>query len=292
MSDKYTIRQLRSASVTTVISISLVLFVLGLAGFFLLAGKRLSDHVREDEPVWVYLKDDAREADVLAFKKTLDAEKYVKSAQLITKEMALKIYREQVSEEDLIGSLGFNPLPASIELKLYADYVNMDSLAKIKESLLAHKEAVAEVDYRSKQVEKLNNFTRKYTPYLLILSVLLMIIAIALINNTIRLSIYSKRFMIKTMQLVGATGGFIRKPFVLTGIRQGVYGAIIATIMLGGLIYLLMKELPEAKPLLLDEKLLGILVGFVILLGILIGWICTALAVRKYLRVRSDALYY
>ncbi len=289
MSDKYSKRRLTGSSITTVVSLSLVLFMLGLLGIIILNTRKLSDNFKENIGIQVVINDNAKEVDVQHLIKTLDASEYVKSTQAISKEEAAKKLQEDIGE-DFIDFLGFNPLSASITVRLNAEYANADSLAWIERDLL-ETNLVKEVIYQKSLVNSINENVKTISLWVLIISSVLMFIALALINNTIRLSIYSKRFIIKTMQLVGATQGFIRRPFVLKGIRHGIYGAGIAIAMLIGFLFFIQKQLPELAEL-QDPNMLASLFGIVILLGIIISWISTSLAVRKYLRLKSDDLYY
>lgn len=289
MFDKYSKRKLVGSSITTVVSLSLVLFMLGLLGIIILNTNKLSDNLKENIGIQIILKENAKEVDIQHLSKTLDASDYVKSNEFITKEAAAEHLKEDLGE-DFVEFLGYNPLLPSINIHLKAAYANTDSLALIEEELLKSK-LVKEVVYQKSLVSMINENVKKISFVILIFSGLLMLIALALINNTIRLSIYSKRFIIKTMQLVGATQGFVRRPFVLKGIKHGIYGASIAIIMLIGVLYFAQKQLPELVEL-QDEKMLATLFGLVILLGIIISWISTSLAVRKYLRLKADDLYY
>lgn len=290
--EKYVKRRLRASSVSTVVSISLVLFMLGLVGLIVLTSEKLSVIVKENIGFSVYLKDNSKEVDIIQIQKYLDAAVYVKTTEFISKEEAVKILREELgNEEDFLSFLdGYNPLPASIDIVLNSQYATPDSIAWIEKEL-TKSEIVKEVVYSKSLVHLVNENVRKISFFILIFSGLLFIIAIALINNTIRLSIYSKRFLIKTMQLVGATKRFIRKPFVIKGIFHGIYGALIAIILLTGVLYIAQKEIPELIEL-QDLEIIGTLFIIVIILGILISWISTLLAVRKYLRLKTDELYY
>lgn len=289
MFDKYSKRKLVGSSITTVVSLSLVLFMLGLLGIIILNTNKLSDNLKENIGIQIILKENAKEVDIQHLSKTLDASDYVKSNEFITKEAAAEHLKEDLGE-DFVEFLGYNPLLPSINVHLKAAYANTDSLALIEEELLKSK-LVKEVVYQKSLVSMINENVKKISFVILIFSGLLMLIALALINNTIRLSIYSKRFIIKTMQLVGATQGFVRRPFVLKGIKHGIYGASIAILMLIGVLYFAQKQLPELVEL-QDEKMLATLFGLVIVLGIIISWISTSLAVRKYLRLKADDLYY
>jgi len=289
VSDKYSKRRLTGASITTIVSLSLVLFMLGLLGIIILNTRQLSNNVKENIGFQVILNDSVKDVDVAKMQKTLDASVYVKSTEFITKEEAAARLQKDLGE-DFIDFLGFNPLLSSINVHLKAEYANADSLAWIEKDMLETK-LVKEVIYQKSLVSIINENVQKISLVILGFSSLLMIIALALINNTIRLSIYSKRFIIKTMQLVGATQGFIRRPFVLNGIKHGIYGAIIAILMLIGVLYFAQKQMPELAEL-QDQNMLATLFGLVIILGILISWISTSLAVRKYLRLKSDELYF
>ncbi len=289
MSERYSKRKMQSSSITTVVSLSLVLFMLGLLGIIILNTRKLSDNFKENIGFQIVLNDDVKEVDIAKMQKTLDASEYVKSTEFITKDEAATRLQKDVGE-DFIDFLGYNPLPSSIGVHLKAEYANTDSLTWIEKELLDTK-LVKEVRYQKSLVSMVNENVKKISFVILIFSGLLMLIALALINNTIRLSIYSKRFIIKTMQLVGATQGFIRRPFVLNGIKHGIYGAIIAIGMLIGVLYSAQKQLPELVEL-QDINMLISLFGLVILLGILISGVSTSLAVRKYLRLKSDDLYY
>lgn len=289
MFDKYSKRKLVGSSITTVVSLSLVLFMLGLLGIIILNTNKLSDNLKENIGIQIILNETAKEADIQHLTKMLDISDYVKSTEFITKEDAAKRLQEDLGE-DFIDFLGYNPLLPSINVHVKAAYANTDSLTMIEKELIGSK-LVKEVVYQKSLVTMINENVKKISLVILIFSGLLMVIALALINNTIRLSIYSKRFIIKTMQLVGATQSFVRRPFVLKGIKHGIYGATIAILMLIGVLYFAQKQLPELAEL-QDEKMLLTLFGLVIILGIIISWISTSLAVRKYLRLKADDLYY
>lgn len=289
MSDKYSKRRLTGATFTTIVSLSLVLFMLGLLGIIILNTKKLADNVKENIGFQIILNESAKEVDIAKLQKTIDASQYARSTEFVNKDEAAVRLKDDLGE-DFISFLGYNPLLSSIHVHLKAEYANADSLVWIEKEMLDTR-LVKEVVYQKSLVSIINENVQKISFVILGFSALLMIIALALINNTIRLSIYSKRFIIKTMQLVGATQGFIRRPFVFTGIRHGVYGALIAIAMLIGVLYFTQKQLPELKEL-QDRNMLLTLFGIVIILGIVISWISTSLAVRKYLRLKTDDLYY
>ena len=287
--DKYSKRRLKSSYITTVVSITLVLFMLGMLGLIILHAKKLSDYVKENIGFSIIMKENVKEAGIIQLQKTLDASDYVKSTEYITKEKAAEDLTKDLGE-DFIDFLGYNPLLPSIDLRLKAEYANIDSLAIIEKDLLANKN-VKEVFYQKSLVHLINKNLRRISIIILGFSILLLIIAIALINNTIRLSVYSKRFLIKSMQLVGATQAFIRRPFILKGILHGILGAFIAILLLVGILYFSQQEIPELVNL-QDADLFISIFGFVILLGIIISWISTFFAVKKYLNLKADSLYY
>jgi len=274
---------------TSIVSISLVLFLLGLMGLLMLNAKKLSVYVKENIGFSIILKDNVKEVDIIRLQKNLDAARYVKTTEYITKEKAARELQEDLGE-DFIEFLGYNPLLASIDVRLYADYANPDSIAVIEKDLQEY-DQVKEVFYQKSLVHLVNENVRKISLIILLFSALLFLIAMALINNTIRLSVYSKRFIINTMQLVGATRGFIRRPFLFKSALHGIYGAFIAIALLIGILYFAQKELKEIISL-QDVEIIGILFFFVLLVGIIINWISTFFAVNKFLRLKADDLYY
>jgi cell division transport system permease protein len=263
--------------------------MLGLLALVVLHARKLSDYVKENIGFTIYMKEDAKEADIIRLQKALDASSFVKSTDYITAERAAKKLQEDLGE-DFIQFLGYNPLPSSIDLRVKAAYANVDSLEVIEKKLMKN-ESVKEVFYQKSLVHLINRNIRRISVVLLAFSGLLLLIAIALINNTIRLSVYSKRFLIRTMKLVGATQAFIRKPFVRKGIIQGLYSAAIAVLLLALILYFTQEEFPQLISL-YDYQLYLTLFGFVIISGIFFSWLSTYLAVRKYLRMNEDDLYY
>jgi len=282
-------RRLRSSYFTSIISITLVLFMLGVLGLLILNAQRLSEYVKENIGFSIILKENVKEVDVILLQKTLDAAEYVKSTKYITKEQAAKELEEELGE-NFIEFLGYNPLLASIEVHLYADYANPDSIKVIEQDFQQY-EQIKEVFYQKSLVSLVNENIRKISLIILIFSGLLFLIAIALINNTIRLSVYSKRFIINTMQLVGATRGFIRRPFLYRSVWQGIVAALLAIGLLNGVLYLAQKEFKEVINF-QDIEIIGVLFLSVLFIGIIINWISTFFAVTKYLRMNVDKLYY
>lgn len=288
--EKYYRRRLNSSYVTAVISITLVLFTLGFLGLVVINANSLSNYIKENIGFEIIMKQDAREADIVYLQKILDAQNYVKSTEYITKEEALNRLSNALGE-DFTGFLGNeeNPLLPSINVRFKAEWANNDSLAKIQDFILSH-DGVKEVYYQKSLVHLINKNLRRISLLLLSVSILLLIITIALINNTIRLSVYSKRFTIRSMQLVGATRGFIRKPFLYKSIFQGLLSAFLALLLLSGIITALWKNLPELQAI-TSQKMLLLLYSFVVLLGLLVSGISTYIVVNKYLRLKPDKLY-
>jgi len=287
--DKYSKRRLKTSYLSTIVGLTLVLYMLGLLGLIVMHAKKLSDYVKENIGFTVFLNEDVNEADVIQLQKTLDARAYVKSTEYITKDKAAKDLQKDLGE-DFINFLGYNPLPASIDVRLKADFANSDSLTVLESELVKNKN-VKEVSYQKSLVSMVNENLRKISLIILGFSCLLLILAIALINNTIRLSVYSKRFLIRTMQLIGATEGFIRKPFLYKGLIQGIIGSVVAIVLLVFTLYFAQREVPELLQL-QDAALFIKLFIFVILLGVIISWISTYMAVRKYLKIKTDLLYH
>lgn len=282
-------RRLFSSYFTTTLSISLILFLFGLLGLLLINARRLSDYVMENIGVTLILKDNALEAEVLKLQKKLEAADYIKSARYVDKTSAATELKTELGE-DFIDFLGYNPLLSSIDVKVFAAYANPDSLTKLEKKFLAYPE-VQEVYYQRNLVKQLHANVNKISIILLALSFLMFIIFAALINNTIRLSIYSKRFIINTMQLVGATRSFIRKPFVTSGVLYGIYGAIIACFMFLLIFTTYQNELKAFLDFQNPESL-AVLAGGIFVLGILISGTATFFAVNKFLRMKFDQLFY
>jgi len=263
--------------------------MLGILMLLVFNAKRLSDFVKENIGFSVILHDDVRDVDANFLRKTLDASPYVRLTEFVSKDQAAKELQEELGE-DFIGFLGYNPLSSSIEVRLNAEYANPDSIRLIEDELMALR-PVKEVFYQKSLVNLVNENVRKISAIILLFGLLLFFIAIVLINNTIRLSVYSKRFIINTMKLVGATWGFIRRPFILKGIVHGFYASMLAAAMLSGVIYLIQHEFYEVVNF-GQIELLAIIFGLVILAGLIINLLSTFFAVSKYLKLKVDDLYY
>lgn len=281
--------RLRGSYLTLVISVSLVLFLLGVLGLVLINAKELSDYFKESLSFSIMLDDNAREADIRMLQKDLDAKPFVKSTEYVSKDEAAAKMKEDLGE-DFISFLGDNPLPPTIDVYLYAGYTSPDSVAKVEKYVLEYP-FVKEVYYEESLLFLINENVRKISLFLLVISAFLFLIAVTIINNTIRLSIYSKRFLIRTMQLVGATRSFIRKPFLIRSIYHGILAALIAMILIMGLLYLIEKEFFMMFSF-ESTKLLIILGVFIIISGILINLISTFFSVNRYLVISEDKLYY
>ena len=282
-------KQIWSSNVTAVVSISLVLFMLGLLGLVLLYANALSGYVKENIGFTIFMKDEAKEVDILQFQKFLDASDFVRSTNYISQDEAAEHLKE-VLGEDFIGFMGYNPLKRSIDVRIKSEFANEEGIVDIKSELLDNP-MIFEIDYPVDLIRVINRNVRKAGIVILIFCVLLSFIAISLVNNNIRLSVYSKRFLINSMKLVGATQAFIRKPFVIEGVLRGIIGAMVANALLAGVIYLASKNIPELFGL-EDIEIVFTLFGVVLLLGFIISFLSTTFAVRKYLRLNADELYY
>jgi cell division transport system permease protein len=272
-----------------VISVALVLFCLGTVGFLILNAQKVSEYVKENIGFSVYIKDDAKEVDIIKLQKLLDAKAYVKHTNYVSKEEAADELKQELGE-DFVDWMGYNPLPPSIDVYLFAEYTHTDSVAWIHQDLM-HYQSVEEVDYQEDLVVLINDNVQKISLTIVGFSFLLFLIALTLINNTIRLSVYSKRFIISTMQLVGATNGFIRRPFLRNGAVLGLLSAIIAIALLTGFIYLLDQQMDGVLEF-QDFTLLAILYVAVSLTGIVLNYLSTFFAVNKYLKMKIDDLYF
>jgi cell division transport system permease protein len=286
--DKYAKRRARTSAVSTVIGISLVLFMLGILAILILNAQKLSTYVKESIRVEIFLNPDINEAEIIRLQKEIDSEVYARVTEYISKEESAKLLEEELGE-DFMGFLDYNPLPDLIDLRLVADYAHPDSILSIAESIEA-KQGVNEVVYSPNLIRQIETNINKIGLALLAFSGLLLLIAIALINNTIRLTIYSKRFVIRSMQLVGATSGFIQRPFIWNGILQGLYSSFIAILLILGILFAIRHEVPEFfefNDLIMFVKLFGL----VALLGMIISGLSTLFAVRRYLRMDASKIY-
>ena len=283
-------RRVAGSYFMSLMSITLVLFLLGMFALLMMHAHKLSNHLKENIGFEVVMNSNVKEASILNLQKELDAMPAVKSTEYITKEEAIRRLSEDLGE-DFLQWLGNeeNPLLPSIDVRFNADWANNDSLDVIQTQLLKNKD-VKEIYYQKSLVNLINQNVKRIGIALMIASSILLIIAITLIRNTIRLSIYSKRFLVRSMQLVGATPAYIRRPFIRSGILQGFFGALLADALLALLLYGLTKRLPELTFVQDYTIIIGIFVG-IIILGILLGGLSTRLALRKYLHADVDRLY-
>lgn len=275
--------------VTSSISTMLVLILLGLVVFFVMTANNLSVYVRENIAFTILMDDNVRESDILAFQKELNKQPYIKQTTYISKEQALKEQAEAMGT-DPAEFLGYNPFTASIEVKLNADYANNDSIAWIKADIQANKK-VSDIDYPQELIDSVNKNIRKISLFLLGLATLLTLVSFALINNTVRLTIYSKRFLIHTMKLVGASWGFIRRPFIIRSLWIGILAAAIANALLMGFAYFLIRYEPDLIAI-ITPKVMMVVMAAVATFGLLITTLCTYISINKYLRMRVTELYY
>ncbi|UJH89921.1 permease-like cell division protein FtsX [Antarcticibacterium sp. 1MA-6-2] len=287
--EKYQKRRLISSYFSVVISISLVLFLLGLLGLLVLNTKKVADHFKEQIALTVYLKDTAKEVEIEQLKKSLAMAEYTKSSTFISKEQAAEEHSKEIGE-DFMEFLGYNPLQNSIDVYMKADYVSPEQIDTIATELTS-KNFVDEVVYDKPLIALLNDNVKKISFWILIVSGIFTFIAVLLINSSIRLAVYSKRFIIKTMQMVGATKNFIRSPFIWQSVKLGIIGAVLALIGMAIVLYYLNSTFPELE-LLKDISLLSALFIGIFLMGILITWLSTFFATSRFLNLKTDELYY
>ena len=275
--------------ITSSISTMLVLLLLGMVVFFVLSANNLSTYVRENIGLTVLVSDDMKQPEALKFQRELNEKAYAKESQYISKEQALKEQTEAMGT-DPAEFLGYNPFTASIEIKLNAVYANSDSIAWIEKEILANKK-VMEVNYPQDLLDSVNRNLQKVSLFLLGLAALLTLISFALINNTIRLAIYAKRFLIHTMKLVGASWSFIRKPFLMRNLWIGVLAAVMADAVLMTMAYMLVKYEPQLVEIITAQTMLVVMLS-VLAFGVLITWMCAYISINKYLRMKASTLYY
>ena len=275
--------------VTACISTSLVLLLLGSVVLVVLTAGRLSDHVRENLELSLLLGDEVKTEEVTRIVRHVEAQRYTKEVRYISKE---DILAEQTASMGLDPTefLGYNPYTASIEVKLKADYANTDSIVPIKNRLMRYTQ-IREISYPSELMDNVNENIRKISALLLALALALSLISFALINNTIKLTIYSQRFLLHTMKLVGASWRFIRRPFLLRNLGIGVISGVIANALIGGGVYMLLGHEPQLVHL-FTVQTLGIVGGAVMVAGVLITLLCAYASINRFLRMKAGDLYY
>jgi cell division transport system permease protein len=275
-------------SITVIISLSLVLFMLGITSMVLYNAQKLTIYVKENIGFQIFLKDSIPEKDLEILQKELVQMPFTKSITYTSKEMAAEQLKKDLGE-DFISFLGYNPLSASIDIKLNANYANNDSLVKI-ERILSDNPYIKEISYQKNLIEKINRNTKIVVMYLLFFGILLLIVAATLINNTIRLSIYSQRFLIRTMYLVGATKFFIGKPFIIRSLIQGIIASLLSSIMIVGIWYFTTQYVPQLN-ILQSIWMWVVTFSAVFISGIIISTFSAWLSVNYYLRMQNADLY-
>ena len=288
VADKSLRRKIISSSASVVISLSLVLFVVGLLGLLLINAQRLSDYVKENIGFTIMLKEGMAEIETIKFQKQLSVANFTKSVTFITKEQATEDLKTDLGE-DFVSFLGYSPLLSSMDVKLNAQYANTDSLQKIT-TQITENPVVFDAYYQKDLVDKLNSNIKRLSLFVLVFCVLLFFIAFVLINNTIRLSVYAKRFLIRTMRLVGATNNFIQKPFLIKGFYQGLYSSIFSIFMLIGAIQLIQRDTSNMLNI-NGLKIIGIVFIIIFLSGMILSIFSTFFAVRKYIQLNENELY-
>ena len=287
--EKFQKRRLISSYFSVVLSISLVLFLLGLLGLLVLNSKKVTDHFKERIALTIYFKDSAKKIEIDQLTKTLKLNEAVKNTIYISKESAAETHAKDIGE-DFIEFLGTNPLQNSLDIYLNADFVNEDQIEDFVASINA-KKFVDEISFDKPLINLLNNNIKKISFWILVICGIFTLIAVLLINNSIRLSVYAKRFTIKTMQMVGATKSFIRRPFIWLNIKLGILGGLLALVGMAVTLYYLDQTFVELG---LTEDIIvvsGLFAG-VFLLGLLITWLSTFFATHRFLSLQTDELYY
>jgi cell division transport system permease protein len=286
--DRFQKRRLISSYFSVVLSIFLVLFLLGILGLFIINSKKLSDDFKEEIAMTVFFRNDAQDSTLTAFGEELKTARFVKSFKYVTKEEAAAEHQKVIGE-DFMQFLGVNPLQNSFDIHLKANYVKNDSIAKIQRRLRGN-EMISDIVYDKQLVTLVNDNIEKVSMWILIVSAFLAFVAVLLINSSMRLAIHSNRFIIKTMQMVGATKSFIRKPFIWRSIRLGVIGAVLAVFALLGVLYYVDTNFPNLG-IMQDEIMVGAVLLGVILVGVIITWASTFIATQRFLNLRTDDLY-
>ena len=281
-------KKTKTIYISTVFGIAMVLLMIGLLGLILVHARGIRRYVKENIVLNIFVDEGAHETDVLQLQKQLEANPIVKQTQYVSKELAARNLQKDLGE-DFVKFLGYNPLSQSLDVYLKADYANSADIEKFKAQLLKNP-LIKEVKYQESLVDKMNQNITSISLVILGFAAIFVLLSVALINNTIRLAIYSQRFLIKSMQLVGATKNFIRKPFILYGIWHGLLGALIAIIILMGTLYVAQQQIPELI-VLQNYAEFGVVFLIVIGLGIFISGFSTFLAVNRYLRLKIYNLY-
>lgn len=286
--DKFQKRRLISSYFSVVLSVFLVLFLLGLLGLFIINSKRLSDNFKEDIVMTVFFKNEANDSIFKQFEAEMTAGKFAKDFKYISKEVAAKQHKEVIGE-DFMQFLGVNPLQNSYDVHLKADYVTNPGFSKV-ENQIRKNTMVADVVYDKQLITLVNDNVKTISMWILIISGIFAFISVLLINSSMRLSIYANRFIIKTMQMVGATKAFIRKPFIKKSVLLGFIGSVLAIMALLGVLFYVSENYP-ALDIFKDIELTFVVLFCILILGVLITWISTYFATQRFLNLRTDDLY-
>lgn len=283
-------RRLQGSYLISLMSIMLVLFVLSLFSSLVLFANKISDYIKENVGFEIVIKKGVKEKDIIEFQHILDRKEYVKSTEYISQQEATRRLTEDLGE-DILEWLGDvdNPLLPSIDVRFKSEYANNDSIAKIEQWVMKNKN-VKEVYFQKSLIHSINKNVNKIAVLILLIGLVLLIMAVTLISHTVRLSVYSKRFVVRSMQLVGATEGFIIKPFMKSFVIQGFIGAVLSLILLSIFLFKVMNEVPELA-LLTDIGSLVIIYASVLVLGVVLTTLSTLFAMKKYLRADIDDLY-
>ena len=283
------LRRLRSSYLSAVISISLVLFLLGVSGILLINTHRLSVYFKENITFTIILDESTNDADAAWVRKQLDVAPYVRETKFVSKEQAAEEMKTLLGA-DFMEVFDFNPLPLAVEAKLKAEYAVVDSIAKIERELLTVPH-IREISYQRSLIELVNHNIQKISLIMSVFILLMLFISLVLINNTIRLSVYARRFAINTMRLVGASRWFIVKPFLWRSLLQGAFSGVIAIMLLTGVLYVVQNEFGEITGFIDDVQLLLLFLS-VIIMGMLISFVSTFFAANRFVRINADKLYF
>ncbi len=287
--EKHQKRRLISSYFSVVISIALVLFLLGSLGLLVLNAKSISDDFKEQVILTIYLEDSSKDVEIKQLEKSLAFSEYIKQTEFVSKESAADFMKLEYGE-DFLDDIGYNPLKNSIQVNLKASYVTTRRLDSISESNLK-KNFVEDIKYDKDLVSLMNSNVKRLSLWILIISGIFTAIAVLLINSSIRLAVYSKRFSIKTMQMVGATKKFIRTPFIWRSIRLGIIGSLMAITGMAIVLYNVNISFPEFQ-LIQNKVSIGLLFASIFLTGILIAWWSTFFATQRFLNLKTEQLYY
>ena len=287
--EKHQKRRLISSYFSVVISIALVLFLLGSLGLLVLNAKSISDDFKEQVILTIYLEDSSKDVEIKQLEKSLAFSEYIKQTEFVSKESAADFMKLEYGE-DFLDDIGYNPLKNSIQVNLKASYVTTRRLDSISESNLK-KNFVEDIKYDKDLVSLMNSNVKRLSLWILIISGIFTAIAVLLINSSIRLAVYSKRFSIKTMQMVGATKKFIRTPFIWRSIRLGIIGSLMAITGMAIVLYYMNISFPEFQ-LIQNKVSIGLLFASIFLTGILIAWWSTFFATQRFLNLKTEQLYY